>query len=350
MNDTHYDLLTYIYVKYKENNLKFMENYCKMIYRSDNITGGILNLFFMSEKEMLDQLNIYPQELDVIKMLDIVNKEIHNHKLLPNDCKFVYGIEGCDYLNGPEDLVKLYELGVRSINPVWNEKNKFGSGTRYSGGLTELGKKLIEKAVDLGIMIDVSHANEETFWDIIELVSKLRLEGKKGFVFASHSNCRDLFDEQVNMLGFNQDEINLAKKEIFYKRNLTDDQLLAIKNLDGMIGIIAHKAMSLVTIDDNDVAKKEKQKLYFEALGEQFKHIKNLFGDVDNITVASDNMEFFIPFDPVYYTNSNHFQYENINYQFRMFLNSIGFTDLEIEKIMSSNFENKIYDKLRKID
>lgn len=350
MKDTHYDLLTYIYVKYKENNLKFMENYCKMIYRHDNITGGILNLFFMSEKEMIEQLNIYPNELNVIEMLDIVNTELHNHKLLPSDSKFVYGIEGCDYLNGPDDLEKLYHLGVRSINPVWNEKNKFGSGTRYSGGLTELGKELIKKAVDLGIMVDVSHANEETFWDIINLMTALKQQGKEVFVFASHSNCRDLFDEQVNMLGFNQDEINLAKKEIFYKRNLTDDQLLAIKNLDGMIGIIAHKAMSLVTIDDNDVAKKEKQKLYFEALGEQFKHIKNLFGDVDNITVASDNMEFFIPFDPVYYTNSNHFQYENINYQFRMFLNSIGFTDLEIEKIMSSNFENKIYDKLRKID
>ena len=149
MFDSHYDLLTYIYMKHKENNLDFIKKHCQNIYRPGNVEGGILNLFFMSEKEMENELNISPKELDVLTMLSTVDKIIKENNLLPIPSNFVYGIEGCDYIKYPKDLIPLYELGVRSINPVWNEPNKYGSGHRSSQGLTTLGRELIEVASSL---------------------------------------------------------------------------------------------------------------------------------------------------------------------------------------------------------
>ena len=128
MFDLHYDLLTQIYINKEE--ITYLKEYFKEVYDNQNIIGGIFNLFYMLPKEMKEELNIERQEIDLIKNLETVTRLIKEYQLIPKETKYIIGIEGLDYLKNIEDIDKIYELGVRSTNIVWNNNNKFGGGAK----------------------------------------------------------------------------------------------------------------------------------------------------------------------------------------------------------------------------
>jgi len=169
MFDCHYDLLTIILMCKDKKEL--LEKYCKDVYNSNNITGGIFNLFYMTYNEMKEEIGMDKEDIDLIENLREVKEFIQLNKIIPEGTKYIFGIEGLDYLENIEDIDVLYDLGLRSVNPVWSNANKFGGGVRASNnvGLTKLGVSLVEKLVEKNIAIDLSHANEATFWDIINL-------------------------------------------------------------------------------------------------------------------------------------------------------------------------------------
>lgn len=338
MIDLHYDLLTYIYMKIKKNDIDYIKNHCRQIY-ANNITGGILNLFFMSKKEMEEELGIKEDELNVINMLRTVDEAIKKYNLIPNNNKFIYGIEGCDYLENPKDLEELYKLGIRSITPVWNQTNKFGSGNRGDGGLTALGAELIDTAVSLGIMIDLSHANSPTFWDIIKKCENLKNQGKNPVVIASHSNCRELCKKEPEYINNRED----AQKTLYYSRNLDDEQLLAIKKLNGIVGIVTVKGLTKLTINKLDTEDKNNDNKYIESIKDQFKYLIKLFGDTKNIGVATDDMRIYGEYlNSGYYLNSNQFLLKNVAGCIEELLKNINCSNQEVKEIMYLNSENKL--------
>lgn len=280
MFDYHYDLLTEVYLN--RNNIPKLKEYYKKAYNKNNITGGIFNLFFMSEKEMEEELGIQKEELNLKEMLFTVHKLIEENKLIPDGINYVYGIEGMDYLEKIDDIDYLYKIGVRSTNIVWNNENKFGGGSKASkdAGLTNLGRSLVEKLVEYGITIDLSHANEKTFFDITDYLSHLKEKGKTIRVIASHSNAKKICD---------------------VPRNLTDEQLLTIKELGGIVGVVGIKRfckmgnIDEVTIDD-----------YLKHI----EYISNLFGGTSQIGIATDDMKYY-PIDKDYYDRANLFGIEN---------------------------------------
>lgn len=276
MFDYHYDLLTEVYLN--KNNLQFLKERYKQAYNKNNITGGIFNLFFMNEKEMEEELGIAKEEINLKKMLFEVHKLIKENDLIPKETKYVYGIEGLDYLESLDDLDYLYKLGVRSVNPVWNNENKFGGGAKSNPnvGLKSLGKELIEKLANVGITIDLSHANEKTFWDIIDVVDYLNKNGKKAKVIASHSNAKALCN---------------------VPRNLTDEQLLTIKRLGGVVGVVSVKKFCK-TGDENTVTMEDYKK--------HLEYISNLFGGTKQIGIATDDMSYY-PTDVEYNKSMNLF-------------------------------------------
>ena len=319
MFDCHYDLLTYIYIN--RENLNKVKKHCNKIFKN-NITGGIFNLFYMSPKEMKEELNIELDEIDVVKNLQTANIIIKQSKLIPKDIKYIYGIEGLDYLKSLEDIEKIYELGVRSVNIVWNNDNKFGGGIRGESkqGITKLGEKLIEKLVDKKIAIDLSHANEKTFYDIVNICKDLKKSGKNPIIFASHSNCKKICD---------------------IPRNLSDNQILKIKELEGVIGIVSVKAFCIKEEKFNKDNKNNKK--YEQAYLKHINHVKELLGNVDNIAVSTDDMTYY---GTEYYKEFNVFKQENMKKELeRLFLDN-GFSRDEIEKILYRNFEDKILDRL----
>lgn len=110
----------------------------------------------------------------------------------------------------PAVLRMLYRLGVRSICLTWNGRNELADGVRAGsdGGLTEFGREVVREMDALGMLADVSHISVNGFWDVIET--------SRSVVSASHSNARKICD---------------------HPRNLYDDQLLAIAETGGVIGV-----------------------------------------------------------------------------------------------------------------
>lgn len=280
MYDMHYDLLTILYFNLtKQNPLsnipKLLKN-CKKIYQH-NVLGGIINLYFMSPEEMLEELGITEEELhNVEKMFKksiTYLEQLKKEKIIPYDIEFLYSIEGCDYLKNENDLEILYNLGLRAILPVWNEKNKFGSGNRSEEGLTELGKRLIKKAMNLGIIVDVSHANQKTFYNILEVVEEQMKYNKDAIVMATHSNVK-----------------SICHKE----RNLDDQQLKRLKELRCYIGLFTNSKF----LSDNyqELDYKERQEVFLKHLNYIIYQIKF---PIDKIIVSTDDMNFHP--DPKYH-------------------------------------------------
>jgi membrane dipeptidase len=121
-------------------------------------------------------------------------------------------IEGADVLKGKIDIIGIFhKLGVRMIGLVHSLRNQIADGVtdrRTEGGLTEFGVQVVEELERIGIIIDVSHLNDEGFWDVINLTNKP--------LIASHSNSRLICD---------------------HPRNLTDDQIKAIAEVGGVMGL-----------------------------------------------------------------------------------------------------------------
>src|SRR5699024_5486152 len=102
MFDCHYDLLTYILMK--KNDVNFLKNYCRKVYNKNNITGGIFNLFYMTPKEMKEEIGIEENEINPIKNLAEVKQFIESNKLVSKDINYIFGIEGLDYLQNIDDI------------------------------------------------------------------------------------------------------------------------------------------------------------------------------------------------------------------------------------------------------
>ncbi len=125
--------------------------------------------------------------------------------------------EGAEPLDkGLDALEVFYRAGLRSLGPVWSRPNAFGEGVPFGfpnspdtgPGLTDAGRELIKECNRLGILIDLSHMNEKGFWQIAKL--------SDAPLVATHSNVHVLCQSP---------------------RNLTDRQLDAIKESDGMVGV-----------------------------------------------------------------------------------------------------------------
>ena len=119
----------------------------------------------------------------------------------------------------PEKLKHFYDRGARMMNITWNYKNSLGSPNIIDydnkglsadtvNGLTEKGKAIVEYMVELGMIVDVSHSSDKSFYDVADIV--------KGPFIASHSNCRELCG---------------------HPRNLTDDMIRVLAEHGGVSGL-----------------------------------------------------------------------------------------------------------------
>ncbi len=130
----------------------------------------------------------------------------------------VMHLEGAEAIDpGLEALELWWAAGLRSLGPVWSRPNAFADGVPFvfpsspdtGPGLTAAGTELVRRCAELGIMVDVSHLNEEGFWDLARL--------ELGPLVASHSGAHALCQAS---------------------RNLTDAQLDAIGDSGGLVGIV----------------------------------------------------------------------------------------------------------------
>lgn len=158
-------------------------------------------------------------------------------------------IENGTPING--DLARVKELadqGVCCITLVWNGDYEIGSGHTTEKGLTDFGKALIPELEKHGILIDVSHLNDNGFADLLKVA-------KKPFI-ATHSNARAICG---------------------HKRNLTDDMIKEMVKRDCLIGL-------------NYFVKFLKDDGVVESLDALYDHIMHFFalGAQKNLALGSD--------------------------------------------------------------
>jgi membrane dipeptidase len=132
----------------------------------------------------------------------------------------VLHLEGAEPIGpGLDELEVLHAAGMRSLGLVWSRPNAFATGVPFGfpgspdqgPGLTDPGRALVRACGELGIVVDVSHLNARGFWDVAELSAAP--------LVASHSGAHVLCASP---------------------RNLTDDQLRAIGERRGLVGINFH--------------------------------------------------------------------------------------------------------------
>jgi membrane dipeptidase len=123
----------------------------------------------------------------------------------------VMSIENGDAIEDDLDRIDAFHRGgVRMMSLTWNPSNRLADGAmeRRFGGLGPLGRQAVRRMQELRMIVDVSHLSEESFWDVLRIT--------RGPVIASHSNAAAIRP---------------------HPRNLTNDQIRALAERGGVIGI-----------------------------------------------------------------------------------------------------------------
>lgn len=112
-----------------------------------------------------------------------------------------------------ENVERYFNKGVRYMSPAWSVSTSWAgsSGDEVGGtrGLNDFGKQVVREMNRLGMMVDVSHVSDKTFWDIVNTSTKP--------VIATHSGCRAIAN---------------------VPRNLTDDMIRALAKTGGVVNVI----------------------------------------------------------------------------------------------------------------
>ncbi|SHI50983.1 dipeptidase [Lutispora thermophila] len=315
--NAHSDLLSDITNRRLEGEKDVFRKYYYDSFLKSNIIGQIWVIWTDPEhlnnrQERTEQIiNAMSEEFEEASdLLNIVREyKDFEHGLKNNKINILVGMEGLAHIGDNIDLIESFykSIGLRHASLTWNERNMLASGVDDDiYGVTELGKKAIEKIEELGIILDVSHLNEKSFWDVVEIAS--------GPIIASHSN---------------------AKKLANVKRNLDDNQLLAIAKSGGIVGV---NACSSFVNDDKD-----KQEI--DDFIDQIDYMKSIIG-IEHIGFGFD----FCDFLPVSYvgppdprTNSITVKGLSSEADIPNLINRMkerGYTKKEIELISYKNYVN----------
>jgi membrane dipeptidase len=112
-----------------------------------------------------------------------------------------------------ENVQRYYDMGVRYMSPAWSVSTSWagssGDAIGESRGLNDFGKQVVREMNRLGMMVDVSHVSDKTFWDIVNTSTKP--------VVATHSGCRAIAN---------------------VPRNLTDEMIVALAKTGGVVNVI----------------------------------------------------------------------------------------------------------------
>ncbi len=258
--DLHQDLLLYVtrpelyndteqtnFEKIKENNLKVVTASAFPVPQNEDFLHASLPLFIEEDlKVYISYVREHP-EWKIITNTDELEKTLQEKGTF-GLILHIEGLNVFDTETGWETLQRWYDMGLRSIGPVWNVKNPFGGGTKeLELGLTPLGTELIEWCEKKGLLFDCAHMNEKTFWDTAKTSRRPLL--------VSHGNASHICPSP---------------------RNYTDEQLKAIGKSGGVIGIFLSK--KFIT---------DKTEATLEDITAHILHIKDVAGE-DAVALGTD--------------------------------------------------------------
>ncbi len=255
--DGHYDLLCLVHHKRSQGRNRVIETDYLPALKRGAVDLLICSIFVddrfipeMALRHALDQIACLSEELEESGghlALCRNSAEIRSAKAA-GKVALLLSFEGVEPLGNDLKLLRVfYDLGVRGIGLTWSRRNAAADGCSFKprqegqlGGITHWGLELLQEAQRLKMYIDVSHLNDQGFWDLTRLW--------EGPFMASHSNCRAL---------------------TAVMRNLDDAQIQALAQRGGVMGMNCCRHF---------VAAGENAPATVAELADHGLHVKNLVG------------------------------------------------------------------------
>ena len=193
-----------------------------------------------------EQAARHPDRMMMAFSVDDIERAHREHKLAA-----LMGIEGGHSLENDIHVLRdYYRLGVRYMTLSWSNTNEFADSSgdindpkvAHHNGLTEGGKQIVHEMNRLGMLVDISHVADKTFWDAIAVT--------KAPVIASHSSARALTN---------------------HPRNMTDDMLRAVAKNGGVVQVNFYNAFIDETYRKADEAQAKDRDAAVKAYMEKLK-------------------------------------------------------------------------------
>lgn len=169
---------------------------------------------------------------------------------------FILAMEGADAIVAPSQVAEWYGAGLRVVGPVHYGHNKYAFGTGESGRLTDAGVALLREFQRVGILLDVTHLCDQSFFHALDVYD--------GPVLASHQNCRTLVPGV---------------------RQFSDEQLRLLIARQAVIGIAFD---SWMVVPDWKYGQTPRSAVTLEKVAEHVDHICQLAGSHRNVAIGSD--------------------------------------------------------------
>lgn len=312
--DGHGDIWTDVAIKRNKGEKNIIKNFHLDRFKQGEMIGGIFIIWIdppydkKPEERAIEIIGHMATE--IMENQDIL-KIIHNHEdfhlaIKEDKLGVLIGMEGLSAIGENIDLLNtLYLLGLRHASLTWNEENILATGAsgNPNRGLTDSGIEAVKLMENLGIIVDVSHANDKTFWDIYENTDK-------PFI-ASHSNCRSLCS---------------------VPRNITDEQLKAIAERNGLVGLNSF----------GQFVHEDKAKQDIEHLANHLDHMVEVMG-IDHVGFGFDFFDYLNSDTVGSFAEGDSYGtigFEDISKTDNLInlLSKRGYTQKDIEKVSYKNF------------
>lgn len=316
--DGHSDIWTDVTTRSLNGENDIIRKYHLSKLREGKISGSIFVIWIDPPytedpyKRSMQIVNSIKKELEYCKDSIVLVKSYKDiEKALKENKIYVFvGLEGLSSIGENLDLIDFYyEFGARHASLTWNEENSLATGVKGNPdrGLTNIGKDAVKKINKKNMILDVSHLNDKSFWEVVNITEKP--------LIASHSNCRALCD---------------------VPRNLNDDQLRKIAELNGLVGINSF----------NQFVHKDVDKQNIEMLVRHIAHMSDVMG-IDHVGIGMDYCDFLddssmnsFSLQETSYTRG--LEDASKTYNLITEMEKAGFSKDEIEKVAYKNFHRII--------
>lgn len=163
-------------------------------------------------------------------------------------------MENADPIREPAQFEEWYDRGVRIVGPAWSI-SRYSHGTGYPGGLTDLGRELLDVMANFNAILDLSHMAEQSYLEAVDAY--------EGVIIASHSNPRKFRNTD---------------------RHLSDDMIRRLAERDGVMGIVPYNRFLSETWQPGD----RKADVPLSVVLAAVDHVCQVTGSAQHVGIGSD--------------------------------------------------------------
>lgn len=245
-----------------------------------------------------DRIRLLREKSDLDAVLETWAEGTEMHERVQG---LVVLMEGADPILEPKQFEEWYERGVRVVGPAWRA-TRYTAGTGAPGGLTDLGRELLEILADFNVMLDLSHLAEDAVYEA--------LDRYEGVIVATHTNPRKFRDSD---------------------RHFSDDMIRKTAERDGVMGIVLFNSFL------SNTWKKGDQLLPLSIVIDAIDHVCQVTGSAAHVGIGSD-------FDGGFGAEATPAGLDTVGdlLEIAKALHERGYDPADIDAIMSGNFLRKL--------